>query len=156
MPGLYYGALYTEGAVMGNKLRDYIKALRELLDSGEEIADIEGFKAELLREIQFWQHERLIHLLVTMLFAFVTVAVLLVLVFAANLALLMLFAMLMVLLVPYIRHYYILENGVQMLYAIYEEICRRTLSKDIPQQCIPVGYGIRVEPLTRKKNNSAK
>lgn len=42
--------------------------------------------------------------------------------------LLALVALLLVLLVPYIRHYYILENGVQKLYVYYDlltEICSK-------------------------------
>ena len=62
---------------MGNKLKAYIKGLRSFLESGQEIEDVESFKRELIREIQFWQHERFVHLIVTFLFAIVTVAVLL-------------------------------------------------------------------------------
>ena len=63
---------------MGSKLKTYIKSIRARLDSGEPIEDPETFKTELLREIGFWQHERLIHLMVTMLFALLTMMVLLV------------------------------------------------------------------------------
>ena len=63
---------------MGNKLKAYIKQLRSFLENTKELPDPEGFKQELLREIQFWQHERLVHLIVTFMFAIVTVAVLLV------------------------------------------------------------------------------
>ena len=136
---------------MGNKLKRYIGRLHDLLDSGEPIRQPELLKAELLREIGFWQHERLIHLMVTFLFALLTMAVLLVLVFYASIPLLILFLMLMVLLVPYIRHYYILENGVQTLYVLYEEICRRTLPEDVDQSCIPEEYGIKITPFQETK-----
>ena len=86
---------------MGNKLKAYIDSLYELINSGKKIEDIELLKQELFREIEFWQHERLIHLLVTFLFAIVTVAVLLVLVFYSSIALLILFVLLLVLLIPY-------------------------------------------------------
>ena len=127
---------------MGGKLKSYIKAMRELLESGEPLKDPEVVKRELLTEIGFWQHERFVHLIVTFLFAVVTVAVLLVLVFKATIALFLLFVMLLVLLVPYIKHYYVLENGVQTLYVIYEEVTRRTCSAD--RQCIPEEYGINI------------
>ncbi|MBQ8132818.1 MAG: hypothetical protein IJ192_00145 [Clostridia bacterium] len=133
---------------MGNKLKQYIKNLRAFLEREEEIKDVEAFKQELFREIQFWQHERLIHLLVTMLFALLTMSVLLVMVFQASIALLVLFFMLLVLLVPYIRHYYILENGVQTLYVIYEEVCRRNSTEAVPGACIPEEYGIKIKPFS--------
>ncbi len=131
---------------MGNKLRVYINSLHELIDSGKEIEDIELFKQELFREIQFWQHERLVHLLVTFLFAIVTVAVLLVLVFYASIPLLILFVLLLVLLIPYIKHYYILENGVQTLYVMYEEIERR--SQSVCRAWLPEEYGIKIKPFS--------
>ncbi len=132
---------------MGNKLKAYIKGLRSFLESGQEIEDVESFKRELIREIQFWQHERFVHLIVTFLFAIVTVAVLLTIVFKATIALFVLFIMLLVLLVPYIKHYFVLENGVQTLYVIYEEVCRRYMDKSVPIACIPEEYGIRIEKL---------
>ncbi len=132
---------------MGNKLKVYIKTLRNFLESGKEIPDVEGFKRELIREIQFWQHERFVHLIVTFLFAIVTVAVLLVMIFAASIPLFLLFILLLVLLVPYITHYFVLENGVQTLYVIYEEVCRRYMDQNVPIDCIPEEYGIKIEKL---------
>ncbi len=134
---------------MGNKLKAYIDSLYELINSGKKIEDIELLKQELFREIEFWQHERLIHLLVTFLFAIVTVAVLLVLVFYSSIALLILFVLLLVLLIPYVRHYYILENGVQTLYVLYEEIERRCLPHS--KEWLPSEYGIKVKPFKNDK-----
>ena len=136
---------------MGNKLRAYISSLYEFIENEEDAGDLEHFKLELIREIQFWQHERLVHLIVTFLFAVATLSVLLVLVFCASLALLILFIMLLVLLVPYIKHYFILENGVQTLYVIYEEISRRNNEKGNSLRCIPEQYGIRIKDFDTKK-----
>ncbi len=33
--------------------------------------------------------------------------------------------LMLILLVPYIAHYYFLENGVQKLYGIYDKICEK-------------------------------
>lgn len=109
---------------MGQKLKLYIISLQKLLESGEEIQDIGALKAELLTEITFWQHERLIHLLVTILFAILTMAVFMVLLFYRELSMLILLTALLCLMIPYIRHYYILENGVQALYVIYEDLTK--------------------------------
>lgn len=81
---------------------------------------------QLLIQIQFFQHERLIHLIVTALFALLTILSL----FASLLlpkqpALLALDILFLVLLIPYIFHYYRLENGVQKLYEYYDKLsCR--------------------------------
>lgn len=136
-----------EAKDMGKKLKDYIQSLRSFLENTAELSDPEGFKRELVREIQFWQHERFIHLIVTFMFAIITVAVLLVMIFKPMIPLFLLFVLLLCLLVPYITHYFVLENGVQTLYVIYEEVCRRYMDKSVPAACLPEGYGIKIEKL---------
>ena len=78
-------------------------------------------------QILFFQHERLIHLIVTVLFAILTFAVFFLLISlpAWNTGLFILLIALLVLLIPYIIHYYILENGVQKMYKQYDEILKR-------------------------------
>lgn len=78
--------------------------------------------AEHLTQIQFFQHERLIHLIVTCLFAVLAFAAFFVLFFTMNAGMFLLFVALLVLLIPYIRHYYILENGVQRMYRQYDRL----------------------------------
>ena len=130
---------------MGNKLKSYISSLQQLLNSGEKIENPEALKNELYREIVFWQHERIVHLIVTFLFAIATVAVLLTIAFMPTIPLFLLFVMLLVLLLPYIWHYYILENGVQTLYVIYEELCRRYPQPGVPPACVPELYGVKLK-----------
>ena len=74
------------------------------------------------KKISFFQHERLIHLIVTVLFALMTLMSVLGTILSGQLSLSLLVLVLLVLLVPYIRHYYILENGVQQLYAFYDRL----------------------------------
>ena len=136
---------------MGNKLKAYISSLQQLLNSGEKIENAEALKNELYREIVFWQHERIVHLIVTFLFAIVTVAVLLTISFMPSIPLFLLFVMLLVLLLPYIWHYYILENGVQTLYVIYEELCRRYPQPGVPSACVPELHGVKLKDDFLKK-----
>ena len=81
---------------------------------------------QLLIQIQFFQHERLIHLIVTALFALLTILSL----FASLLlpkqpVLLALDILFLVVLITYILHYYRLENGEQKLYEYYDKLsCR--------------------------------
>ena len=77
---------------------------------------------EHLVQIGFFQHERLIHLIVTVTFAILTLMS-----FVASLgvgmpALLALTLLFVVLLIPYIMHYYTLENEVQKMYVQYDRI----------------------------------
>lgn len=96
-----------------------------LLALEDESSDFEKLKRELLVKIQFMQHERLIHFLVTVLFALLMFISLTAFLVSENLGMLAAAALMLILLVPYIAHYYFLENGVQKLYVIYDRICEK-------------------------------
>ena len=90
-----------------------------------------------LAQISFFQHERLVHLLVTILFSVLTFAVFVLLYIQVggmadigmaegfSWGLLFLFLLLVVLEVPYVMHYYLLENSVQKMYVQYDEMLKR-------------------------------
>ena len=102
---------------MGKKLKNYVLYLEALLADRSKREDIEKLKHDILLEIGFWQHERLIHLLITILF----MSMIIVSFFYATIQSLALTLLLLCLEIPYIRHYYILENNTQKLYRIYEQ-----------------------------------
>lgn len=106
---------------------EYITAM--LLALEDENSDFERLKRELLVKIQFMQHERLIHFLVTILFALLMFISLTAFFVSDNLGMLAAAALMLILLVPYIAHYYFLENGVQELYGIYDKICEKVYNK---------------------------
>lgn len=77
------------------------------------------------RRVRDFQHERLIHLLVTFFFGLlllISIAALCVAPADALLPLGVLSALLLMLELAYIRHYYQLENGVQSLYKLSEQL----------------------------------
>ncbi|MCQ2521391.1 MAG: hypothetical protein MJ105_03340 [Lachnospiraceae bacterium] len=89
--------------------------------------DYDALLSRHLEQIAFFQHERLIHLMVTILFAILTFATFFVTVINFSYGMLGLMGALLVLLVPYIKHYYLLENGVQKMYKQYDELVKRKL-----------------------------
>jgi len=112
-----------------------MNAVRKYIDEEMKDAPIEKTKemlSEFETKISYYQHERLIHLLVTLAFAtwllfeiyclfvlpseFLIACVLLVLIFFG-------------LTVGYVMHYYFLENSVQKMYHMRDEI-RSFLNKD--------------------------
>ena len=109
---------------MEKRLKDYLAWMEELNPEVYSLQEKENLRREVLVQIQFFQHERFIHLIVTVTFAILTVMSVLGFVVTAQIGLLVLTGMLLVLLVPYIRHYYILENGVQKLYQYYDNIVK--------------------------------
>lgn len=117
--------------IMEKRILAYRKRIDELLAKYgiEDNKDWDGILKEHLTQIAFFQHERLIHLIVTVTFAILTFMGLAVYIISEFVPMLALIALLMVLLVPYIRHYYILENEVQKMYWQYDkmlEIIRKT------------------------------
>ena len=100
---------------MKSEIKDYKEKILKAAQDGT--ADKKELAERLLVRIGFYQHERLIHLIVTMSFGvFFLLSLLLLTVSAYFMAL---SGLLLVLLVPYIGHYYFLENSVQELYRVY-------------------------------------
>ena len=79
---------------------------------------------EHLVQVGFFQHERLIHLIVTVTFALLEMLAIVLSVISDSLFTLVLPVVILILLVPYIRHYYILENEVQKMYVQYDRMRR--------------------------------
>lgn len=110
---------------MEKRLKNYLAWMEELGRKELSEEQKENLQKEMLVQIQFFQHERLIHLIVTITFALLTMLSVLGSLIMAQLGLLILTVLLVVLLVPYVRHYYILENGVQRLYEYYDEFGKK-------------------------------
>lgn len=89
---------------------------------GGRNVDLEELEKEHLTQIGFFQHERLIHLIVTVIFALMEMLSLIMTIMSDELFPIILTILILVLLLPYIRHYYILENEVQKMYAQYDRI----------------------------------
>ncbi|NLP15427.1 MAG: hypothetical protein GX379_00075 [Clostridiales bacterium] len=108
---------------MKKRLKEYLTYLEGLDYENMTENDRKNLKAEMLNQISFFQHERLVHLIVTITFAIMSIIA--VFGFSAwpELTALIITALLLALLIPYIFHYYYLENGVQKLYKYYDK-CR--------------------------------
>jgi len=96
------------------KLHDYIKSL----DEGTEKIDI--------NYILFFQHERLVHLIVTFFVGIAMVLFFVGFLITQNILVFLIFILLLCLFIPYIFHYYYLENNVQKLYDYYLQSKRIT------------------------------
>lgn len=92
--------------------------------SGEQVTQelIRDKLEEHLVQVGFFQHERLIHLIVTVTFALLEMLAIVLSVISDSLFTLLLPVVILILLVPYIRHYYILENEVQKMYVQYDRM----------------------------------
>ncbi len=107
---------------MVRKLKEHEEYIKKILISNSPSTDWNFLSRYNKSNIGFFQHERLVHLMVTLAFALF----LLISVFCTFITkmpeLFALDALFLILLVPYIIHYYSLENGVQRLYWLDNQI----------------------------------
>ncbi len=108
-------------------MNEYIKKhevyINSLLESNEN-HDWNKIKDYHKVQIMFMQHERLVHMIVTLFFGlFLAISLSLVLLFNLSLLFLLVF-IIGVVEVFYIVHLYKLENGVQRWYVLYNQLSR--------------------------------
>lgn len=114
---------------MEQRILQYRKSIDEWLEKTEQSAQVSqeilrDKMEEHLNQIGFFQHERLIHLIVTVTFALLEMLAIFLNVISDRLFSLLLPVVILILLVPYNRHYYILENEVQKMYVQYDRMLR--------------------------------
>lgn len=114
---------------MEQRILQYRKSIDEWLEKTEQSAQVSqeilrDKMEEHLNQIGFFQHERLIHLIVTVTFALLEMLAIFLNVISDRPFSLLLPVVILILLVPYIRHYYILENEVQKMYVQYDRMLR--------------------------------
>lgn len=102
---------------MRKYLYDYIKRIDEIINDNKIT---EKIRKNHLIKINFFQHERLIHLIVTLSFALLTLVS--ILISKIYCSFIFITIILLICLAFYIIHYYYLENGVQYLYKQYDKM----------------------------------
>ncbi len=104
---------------MREYLRDYVKEVDDYLDNKKHEHLKEVIDNHLIK-IQFFQHERYIHLCVTLFYAVITLIFLALMI--VSLIFLPIAFILVGFLIAYIYHYFFLENHVQYLYKQYDKL----------------------------------
>lgn len=113
---------------MTEYLKAYMARTQQRLSACADLPELEEILAEHKDKIGFMQHERIVHFLVTTLFALVLAIFIIGLLLTENMALLILVTIILVLLAFYIKHYYFLENTVQQMYKVYDEMLEKRRS----------------------------
>lgn len=107
---------------MTKQIREYLEILERFFAAEHPERELLAMRNELLQRIAFYQHERLIHLIVTMSFGLFFMLSLAIYLTQGGVGLLVLTALFLVMLAAYIKHYYFLENSVQKMYLFYYKI----------------------------------
>lgn len=110
---------------MRKKILKYKAEIDKMLKNPPKDIDYAEEERKHLIQIQFFMHERLVHEIIMVLFALSTILVFIETVRTAEILFAVLLVALLILLVPYIMHYYVLENSVQYMYEQYDEMERR-------------------------------
>lgn len=115
---------------MEKRILGYRRRIDELLRAQSGKTDWQLVLEEHLIQVSFFQHERLVHLIVTVTFAVLEMLCICMTIMSFTPFLGILALLLLVLLIPYVRHYYILENEVQKMYDQYDKLLQ--LSRKSP------------------------
>lgn len=107
---------------MKKRIIDYRAKIDRILEEKLGETDWDALLKEHLNQIAFFQHERLVHLIVTALVAIVAMMAIGIAISTPGLFVGILVLLLVILLVAYILHYYTLENEVQKMYTQYDKI----------------------------------
>lgn len=107
---------------MTKQIRAYLEFLERFFSDEHTAKELLKLRTELLERINFYKHERLIHLIVTMSFAVFFLLSLIMYYVSQYVGVLALSALFLILLIPYIKHYYFLENSVQKMYIYYYKV----------------------------------
>lgn len=111
--------------IMKKRILAYLSYVDNLLEEDDKDTDWDEEIKKHLIQTGFFAHERLVHLIVTVLFALMTLMTIIYLNYSGKMVMLFLTIALLVLLIPYVMHYYLLENSVQKMYVQYDEMMNK-------------------------------
>lgn len=98
-------------------MNEYIKTIEKKDNFSKDEVE------ELVLKIKFFQHERLIHLIVTFFFALF--AIIFLALGMISYVFLIPFVLLIIFVIFYIFHYFYLENSVQYMYKLYDKAIQK-------------------------------
>ena len=107
---------------MKKRILAYRNHIDHLLEQNTPATNWQNVLEEHLVQVGFFQHERLVHLMVTLAFAIFTLIGVFAVFLTGEPGAAILTLLFLVLLIPYVMHYYLLENEVQKMYAQYDKI----------------------------------
>lgn len=119
---------------MADRIKQYMAYVDNLLESDDDSIDWNDEINKHLVQIAFFAHERFIHLIVTVTFAIMSILAFLYAFGNFTPAIGLLIFALLVLLVPYIKHYFLLENSVQDMYEQYDKMLAKAGRKSFVRQ----------------------
>lgn len=107
---------------MKKRIQSYMAYMDQQLEHNDSGLSYEELCIEHEKQLAYFMHERLVHLLVTLTFAILAFVTFFMAVMNFSIGMIVLFFAFLILLIPYIMHYYLLENSVQYMYRQYDRL----------------------------------
>lgn len=107
---------------MRERLSNYLDYMKDMCSKELSDAEKKDVLKDFMIQIKFFQHERLIHLIVTVTFAIIAIVSLLLNYSIGSILLTIFIIGMLIMLLFYVRHYFFLERGVQKLYTYYDAL----------------------------------
>ena len=108
---------------MGSYITTYMRSVEKAIEDVN--TDFDTLKREHLVQIEFIQHERLIHLLVTIMCCILLFVGLCVFFVSGLIPFLVIDGLLLIRVFSYLIYYFFMENSTQKLYRQYNRICEK-------------------------------
>lgn len=105
-------------------IKSYIAQIESLLQQSTDVNWEKEMRLHLIK-ISFFQHERLVHLIVMAFFVISTLLVFIYMLINPILLMILLTILFFSLTIAYIKHYYFLENSVQEMYRQYDRMMEK-------------------------------
>lgn len=107
---------------MKKRIQSYMAYMDQQLEHNDSGLSYEELCTQHEKQLAYFMHERLVHLLVTLTFAILAFVTFFMAVTNFSMGMIILFFAFLILLIPYIMHYYLLENSVQYMYRQYDRL----------------------------------
>lgn len=107
---------------MKKRIQSYMAYMDQQLEHNDSGLSYEELCIQHEKQLTYFMHERLVHLLVTLTFAILAFVTFFMAVMNFSMGMIVLFFAFLILLIPYIMHYYLLENSVQYMYRQYDRL----------------------------------
>ncbi len=107
---------------MKKRIQSYMAYMDQQLEHNDSGLSYEELCIQHEKQLAYFMHERLVHLLVTLTFAILAFVTFFMAVMNFSMGIIVLFFAFLILLIPYIMHYYLLENSVQYMYRQYDRL----------------------------------
>ena len=107
---------------MHTRIENYMKYVESILSKDLTPEEKETFLKTFLTQLSFYQHERIIHLLVTLTFAILSIFSLAITFLTSNIFICLFSVGSLIFLFFYVKHYFFLERSVQKMYTYYDQL----------------------------------